>query len=120
VLLDLHSMPPIGGRNAARVVIGDRFGRSAAARFVGRVEGVVRGRGLTLATNSPYPGGHILDRHADPARGIHALQLELDRALYLDAALEEIGRGFAATVALVRAVIDALADEALPLAQAAE
>ena len=120
VLLDLHSMPSISGRDAARVVIGDRFGRAAAARFVGRIEGVVRGRRLSIATNSPYPGGHILDRHADPARGIHGVQVELDRALYLDPKLQTPGAGFDATVALVRAMIDALTDEAQPLALAAE
>jgi N-formylglutamate amidohydrolase len=120
VLLDLHSMPAIAGRDAARVVIGDRFGRAAAARFVSRIEGVVRGQGLTIAANSPYPGGHILDRHADPARGIHGVQVELDRTLYLDAKLQDLGAGFDATVALVRGMIDALADEAQPLAIAAE
>ena len=120
VLLDLHSMPPIAGRDAAQVVIGDRFGKASAARFVSRIDGVVRGAGLRLATNSPYPGGHILDRHADPARGIHAIQLELCRSLYLDAALDAPGAGFEASVMLVRGILDALADEAQPLALAAE
>ena len=121
VLLDVHSMPPLGDPGtAARLVPGDRFGKSAAARFLGRIEGVARAHGIRTAANAPYSGGHILERHGDPRRGIHAIQLEFDRSLYLDAALDLPGPGLDATVRLLRDVIDALADEALPEAIAAE
>lgn len=122
VLLDLHSMPPLGPpESVARIVFGDRFGRASAARFVGALEGVADAAGLAHALNTPYAGGHILDRHGAPARGIHAVQVELDRRLYLDPALDAPGAGFAAAAALVRAMIAALADEALgSLATAAE
>ena len=120
VLLDIHSMPPIAAPAAARVVIGDRFGRAAGSRFVHRIEGVVRDAGYAVALNAPYPGGHILDRHGAPARGVHAIQVEIDRSSYLDAKLREPGPGFAATARLLRAVIDALADEIAPTAIAAE
>lgn len=119
VLLDVHSMPPLG-RDGAQVVIGDRFGRSAAARLSARIEAVARGAGLRVAANAPYPGGHTLDRHGDVGRGVHAIQLEIDRSLYLDAALDRAGPGFAATVRLLRDVVAALNDEALPQAIAAE
>jgi len=121
VLLDLHSMPPLGA-SGSRVVIGDRFGRSCGARFARRLEHVMNRAGLSWAFNAPYAGGHIVQRHGRPAHGIHAVQLELDRALYLDTALDGIGPGLAATAALVRRLIDVLADEAgaPPLAQAAE
>ena len=125
VLLDLHSMPPLpDGRT--RLVVGDRFGRAAAPRFVQRVEAEVEGSGLVHAVNTPYAGGYILERHACPTSRIHAVQLEIDRALYLDQLLDQTGPGLARTVALVRAIIDALHDEALSgttgseLAQAAE
>ncbi|MBB4153710.1 N-formylglutamate amidohydrolase [Sphingomonas jinjuensis] len=123
VLLDIHSMPPLA--TGVRIVVGDRFGRSAATRFVARVEGVAGTAGLRTALNTPYAGGHILDRHGAPARDIHAIQLEIDRTLYLDAALDQPGAGLPATAALVRAIIDSLADEALggrsmPFAIAAE
>ncbi len=119
VLLDLHSMPTIAGDDPPRIVIGDRFGRSAGPRFVARVEGEI---GCRHALNSPYAGGHILNRHGDPAAGIHAIQLEIDRSLYLDAALDAPGPGLPATAALVARIAAALADEALrpPLAIAAE
>ncbi|HET8750771.1 MAG TPA: N-formylglutamate amidohydrolase, partial [Sphingomicrobium sp.] len=44
--------------------------------------------------NDPFAGGHVIDRHARPARGVHALQLEIDRRCYLDEALGEPGPGF--------------------------
>lgn len=119
ILLDVHSMPPLGA-GAARIVVGDRFGRSSAARFAARIEAVARGARLHVAINAPYPGGHTLDRHGDPANGIHALQLEIDRSLYLDAALDAPGAGFAAAATLLRAILAGLADEAMPVAQAAE
>lgn len=118
VLLDVHSMPPPDA--GSQIVIGDRFGRSAAARFVARIEGEAGSRRTAL--NTPYAGGYILDRHADPAGGIHALQLEIDRTLYLDARRDRPGAGFSATVAMLKRMIAALADEALGggLVQAAE
>lgn len=122
VLLDVHSMPPLADRHgkAARIVLGDRYGRSAAARFVARLEAEAGERPVAL--NVPYAGGHILDRHGDPASGIHAIQLELCRGLYLDFVLDRPGTGFAATVAMLKRMVAALADEALAgtLAEAAE
>ncbi|WP_373684312.1 N-formylglutamate amidohydrolase [Sphingomonas sp. R-74633] len=121
VLLDVHSMPPLGNpATAARLVPGDRFGKSAAARFLGRIEGVARGHGVRTAANTPYSGGHILERHGEPRRSVHAIQLEFDRSLYLDSALDQPGPGLTAAVRLLRDVIDAVADEALPGAIAAE
>lgn len=122
VLLDLHSMPSLG-TGEAQVVVGDRFGRAAGARFVARVEAVALARGYKVARNTPYAGGHVLDRHGAPGRGVHAVQVELDRALYLDAALDRPGKGLATTAALVSTMLECLEDEALGAAswpQAAE
>ncbi len=113
VLLDLHSMPPLGGLAPARIVVGDRFGKACAPRFFGRVDAVVRGEGVPVAANHPYAGGHILEAHGNPRAGIHAVQLEIDRSLYLDEALDLPGPGLSHIAALVRAIIAALADEAL-------
>lgn len=111
VLVDLHSMPPLGA-GRARVVVGDRFGRSAGSAFVARIEQAALAAGHAVARNTPYAGGHILDRHGAPVAGIHAIQVELDRSLYLDAALHEPGRGLGPTAALVRTMLEALEDEA--------
>ena len=121
VLLDVHSMPPLGGASPPRIVIGDRFGRSAASRFVARIEAEAANAETPAALNSPYAGAHILDMHGRPADGIHAVQLEIDRSSYLGARLDQPGPGLPATVALLARIIAALEDEALaPLAQAAE
>ncbi|MCW3845871.1 N-formylglutamate amidohydrolase [Sphingomonas sp. LB-2] len=121
VLLDIHSMPPLGApETAPRIVLGDRFGRSASSRFLGRLEGVARAHCIASAINAPYSGGHILDRHADPRKHIHAIQIEFDRSLYLDERLDLPGPGFAAAVRALKAMIEAVADEALPAAIAAE
>jgi len=121
VLLDVHSMPPLGKPGIApRIVLGDRFGRSASARFLGRLEGVARAHGIASAVNAPYSGGHVLERHGDPRRGIHAIQVEFDRTLYLDERFDEPGPGLGQAVRFLRAMIDALEDEALPGAIAAE
>ncbi|MEO5867772.1 MAG: N-formylglutamate amidohydrolase [Sphingomonas sp.] len=121
ILLDLHSMPPLGAKEP-RIVLGDRFGRSAGGRFVRLLEDVCVAHGARVALNAPYAGGHILDRHACPAGNIHAIQVEFDRSLYLDPALDGPGDGFGPAVRMLRAMIDALADEAsaLPEVIAAE
>lgn len=121
ILLDIHSMPPLGLPEAApRIVLGDRFGKSASSRFLGRLEGVARAHGIACAVNAPYSGGHILDAHADPRRGIHAIQIEFDRSLYLDPTLDHPGPGLPRAARALRAMIDAVADEAMPGAIAAE
>ncbi len=127
VLLDLHSMPPMEpGEGAVGIVLGDRFGRSAASRFVHRLQGEAMAAGISCALNAPYAGGHILDAQARPAAGVHAVQIEVDRSLYLDPALDRPGDGLPAVAKLLRWMIDAVADEAMagagagPVALAAE
>ena len=112
MLVDLHSMPSLPGADAARIVIGDRFGRSAAGRFVDRAQAVLAAGGHRAAVNVPYAGGHILDRHGAPAQGIHAIQVEIDRRLYLDAQGAATGPGFDAVARLLRTLFAALIDEA--------
>lgn len=121
VLLDLHSMPPLpeprGGAAAARLVVGDRHGASAASALREAAVEVGRAAGITVAVNAPYAGGETLARHGRPHRGCHAIQVELDRRLYLDANLHQAGEGLAACRALVADLADALADRALSLAR---
>jgi N-formylglutamate amidohydrolase len=113
LLLDLHSMPPLPGVTPAQVVLGNRHGHSCAALFTDLAAGIVRDAGLRVAINHPYAGGHILAAHARPRVGIHALQLEIDRSLYLDELLDRPGAGVVDTARWVRATIDALANAAL-------
>ena len=125
VLLDLHSMPPVvdrSGEGAPQIVIGDRFGRSAHGRFTARALAELEAAGYATSVNVPYAGGHILDRHGSPGGGVHAIQIEIDRRLYLDSSLDQPGPGLAAVRRLIARLVQALADEAcaLPFAIAAE
>ena len=115
VLIDIHSMPPLvdrTGEGAPQIVIGDRFGKSADGRFTACALALVEGRGIAASVNSPYAGGHILERHGAPGKGIHALQLEVDRRLYLDFTLAREGAGLRAMQLLICELIEVLCDEA--------
>ncbi len=125
VLLDIHSMPSLAvDRNGAppHIVVGDLHGRSAESRMTNRVVAEARAAGFRVAVNTPYAGGHILERHARSADAVHGVQLEIDRRLYLDANLRAPGQGLPAVQFLVARIANALADEALtePLSIAAE
>jgi len=118
LLIDLHSMPPLAVRGAetpAQVVLGDRFGASSHGRLVASAFAHFRGRGIVAAHNRPYAGGHVLDRHARPDRGIHAIQLEIDRSGYLDSRLAEPGPGFDSMAAALAGLVERLAGEVAAL-----
>lgn len=109
VLLDLHSMPPLADGSATRVVIGTRYGRSADPALVAPIIEAIAAAGLEWRENSPYAGGHIVERHGAPRHAIHAVQLELDRTLYLDRSLDRCApAGLAFTQALLADIVDRL------------
>ncbi|WP_347303643.1 N-formylglutamate amidohydrolase [Croceibacterium sp. TMG7-5b_MA50] len=114
LLLDLHSMPPLpvredGGRTLC--VIGDRFRAAAGAELSAAAISHLQDAGYRTAHNRPYAGGYVLDRHGQPTRGIHALQLELCRSLYLDENLREPGPGLTAITTVIAGLIRRLAAE---------
>jgi N-formylglutamate amidohydrolase len=119
LLIDCHSMPSLG-RGGADVVVGDLHGRSAAPCFTAAALAAVKACGRQGARNRPYAGGHSLERHGDPKRQHHALQVEIDRALYLNPMGRDPGEGLPNARALLLAVADALIAGAGPLVQAAE
>ena len=86
LLIDCHSMPSVqpGRRHLADIVLGDRFGSSCDPRLTGRVERAFRAQGLSVARNAPYAGGYTTRRYGRPKRNVHALQIEINRALYMD------------------------------------
>ena len=84
ILLDCHSMPPPAGMLPPQVVLGDRFGSSAAPALVALIEQHFRDAGWRVARNNPYAGGYTTEYHAGVATGIHAVQIEIDRNLYMD------------------------------------
>jgi N-formylglutamate amidohydrolase len=119
LLLDCHSMPPT--KNCAQVVFGDRFGRSAAPWLMAEAMATAANRGFAVASNDPFAGGHVLDRHGAPHRGVHAIQVEIDRRCYLTAGGQP-GEGFDSIAALIEALALTLGESLLDrrMAQAAE
>jgi N-formylglutamate amidohydrolase len=89
VLVDCHSMPSAAA--APDVVLGDRYGISAGASLMRAAERMFERHGFSIARNSPYAGGYTTHLYGRPARGVHALQVEINRSLYLDE--ERVARG---------------------------
>ena len=117
VLIDCHSMPSTAGskdeRPRADVVLGDRYGTSCVAAVVETVESTLRAQGYSVSRNKPYAGGFITEHYGNPAAGLHAIQLELNRALYMDERRFERSSSFARLAADLEALADCLA--AIPL-----
>lgn len=88
ILVDCHSMPSIGiSRDEPRrpdVVIGDRYGTSCASQLPNVVEDTLVAMGYTVGRNKPYAGGFITEHYGNPASGLHTIQIELNRAIYMD------------------------------------
>src|SRR6201996_7406366 len=82
VLIDCHSMP--SALSVPDIVLGDRYGASAAAALTARAESAFSREGFSVARNTPYAGGHTTVQYGRKAQGLHACQIEITRALYLD------------------------------------
>jgi len=104
VLIDCHSMPRIarsGDRLAPDIVLGDRYGTTCATGLIDLCEMVFAGAGLRVARNRPYAGGFIARTYGRPQHGIHAVQIEISRHLYMNEVTLEKGEGFNAIRQLV-------------------
>lgn len=91
VLFDCHSMPSDALRAAPKVrgslpniVLGDRFGAAADREIAAETQAAFQRAGFTVARNAPFAGGYITQRYGRPSRDIHAIQIEIDRGLYMD------------------------------------
>jgi len=100
LLLDCHSMPPPPA-GIPPIVFGDCRGRTADSWISQSALAIARRSGFEAGLNDPFAGGHVIDRHARPARGVHALQLEIDRRCYLDPAFRQAGEGFDRVATLI-------------------
>jgi N-formylglutamate amidohydrolase len=113
VLVDCHSMPSIGvSRDEPRrpdVVIGDRYGTSCAPLLADTVEDTMSQLGYSVGRNKPYAGGFITEHYGNPASGLHVVQLELNRAVYMDERRREKGPRFAQVAADFATLAEVLA-----------
>jgi len=87
-------MPPPA--KAHDIVLGDCYGEAAAPELIGQTQKILSGLGFSVARNAPYAGGYTTHLYGRPHEGVHAIQVEVSRALYLDETLMEKSAGFAA------------------------
>ena len=124
ILIDCHSMPheAVDGGRAGRpdVVLGDRFGAAAAPGLVERVETAFARAGLKVARNAPFAGAYVAQAYGRPRQGSHAIQVEIDRALYMDEARIERRPDFDAFRGVISSVVSEICalgrERAMPLA----
>jgi N-formylglutamate amidohydrolase len=113
VLIDCHSMPSTAGakdeRPRADIVLGDRYGTSCVTAVVEMIEVTLRGRGYAVSRNKPYAGGFITEHYGNPAAGLHAIQLEVNRALYMDERRYERAASFASVAADLELIAERVA-----------
>lgn len=119
LLIDLHSMPPLRqpghAGEGAEFVIGDRFGSSCAPVLSAHALRQLAGAGRRVAHNRPYSGGYSLDHHAATRRAIHALQIEICRASYLDTRLDHPGPRLPGVTKVLASLVRSLASEVATL-----
>jgi N-formylglutamate deformylase len=118
ILVDCHSMPSTtekDERPRADVVLGDRYGTSCAACVADVFEQTLRSAGYVVSRNKPYAGGFITEHYGNPAVGLHAIQIELNRSLYMDERRYQRLPSFARVAADLVTVADRLSE--IPIAE---
>jgi N-formylglutamate amidohydrolase len=124
ILIDCHSMPPRLDRasSQAEIVFGDLHGATIARDLLDLAVATASDAGFRVACNAPYAGGYITARHGRPSEAIHAVQIEIDRSLYLDGDLRDLGDGFERVAGMLARIVQTLAASATepPQAIAAE
>ncbi len=126
VLIDCHSMPssPIADQGAARpdFVLGDRYGTSCGGELTRAACQHLKALGYAVALNKPYAGGYITEHYGRPHAGQHALQVEINRALYMNETTFDKSAGFERVKHdlrdMVRALMAAVPGLAVPRAAA--
>lgn len=112
LLLDCHSMPPPPS-GVPPIVFGDCRGRTAQDWVTTQAMEICRRSGFRAGLNDPFAGGHVIDHHARPASGVHAIQIEIDRRHYLDDRLQKPGKGFDQIATLLETLAVELGKELL-------
>lgn len=121
ILIDCHSMPHealehVGPPGSTRpdIVLGDRFGAAAASSVVEQVEAAFASAGFKVARNMPFAGAYICQHYGRPSRRHHAVQIEIDRSLYMDEAQIRPNANFKAFKAKLDGVIAEIAEIGRP------
>jgi N-formylglutamate amidohydrolase len=129
ILIDCHSMPSTTGsgkdeRPRADVVLGDRYGTSCVPAVSETIETTLRSFGYAVSRNKPYAGGFITEHYGNPAAGLHTIQLEINRGLYMDERRFERSSEFARVASHLEELAEGIAgipiEELRPYRAAAE
>ena len=125
LLIDCHSMPSVGGpmeRDAGRArvdfVLGDCHATSCDRAIIARAERTLRDLGYAVARNTPYSGGFVTQHYGRPSDGLHALQIEINRALYMDETAIARAPGFPVLAERLKMLVRVLGEVALEFARA--
>jgi N-formylglutamate amidohydrolase len=117
ILVDWHSMPAAAARGQrgrgggpCDIVLGDRFGAACSPKLTGLVERELESMGYRVARNAPYAGGYTTEHYGRPARRTHALQIEINRALYMNEVTREPTEGLERLTADAERLTRALAE----------
>ena len=114
VLVDCHSMPSATGakdeRPRADLVLGDRYGTSCVPVIAETIEATMREFGYVVSRNKPYAGGFITEHYGNPTAGLHAVQLEINRSLYMDERRYQRAASFARLASEFEILADRLAE----------
>lgn len=112
ILIDCHSMPHEAieahtrpGQPRPEVVLGDRYGATAGREVMERVEAAFAAAGLRVGRNAPFAGAYVAQAYGRPSRGVHVVQVEIDRALYMDEVRVEKLAGFGGFRDLIGGVV---------------
>lgn len=115
ILVDCHSMPheaieSIGHPQGRRpdIVLGDRFGAAASSEIVDRIEAAFEAAGLRVARNAPFAGAYVTQHYGRPGRGQHAIQIEIDRALYMNEQAIRPNANFDAFKSVIDGVVESI------------
>lgn len=113
LLIDCHSMPSSvrGGQSRLRpdIVLGDRYGASCAGEISDAAANILSRLGYSISRNKPYAGGYITENYGKPGMGIHAMQIEINRCLYMDERCLQPTAGFSSLKADLSVFITELA-----------
>ena len=111
LLIDCHSMPRLtraGDRTPPDIVLGDRYGTTCTPAIIDTAEALFAGAGFKVARNRPYAGGHTTRAYGRPQHGVHALQIEISRHLYMNEVTLARHQGFDLVVSVVNRLVAAL------------
>lgn len=117
ILIDCHSMPreavaQLAYTKSGRpdIVIGDRFGASADSELVDEVEAIFAGAGFNVSRNAPFAGAYMVRQYGRPNTGHHAIQIEIDRSIYLDEDKVKPNSNFGAIRTAMKDIVSQIAE----------